>query len=263
MSNGGRAPVELLFLGTGTSAGVPMIGCDCETCTSNDPRDRRTRCSVVLSYGNTRVLVDATPELRLQSVWHGVKRIDAVVFTHGHADHILGLDDLRRFNAVKQGPLDVWASDATHATLRQTFGYAWKVPDPASRLFRPHLLPRVIDGPFEIEGRTWQPIELSHGGMPVLGFRVGDLAYCTDVSEIPPASMEQLRDLDVLVLDGLQWRKHPTHFTVEEALAVVEELKPRRTWLTHMSHGVKHERDEEKLPPGVAFAYDGLVVESR
>jgi phosphoribosyl 1,2-cyclic phosphate phosphodiesterase len=259
----GKDDVELLFLGTGTSAGVPMIGCDCETCTSTDPRDNRTRCSVVISYSGpggepVSVLVDTTPELRIQAVANKLRKIDALVFTHAHADHLMGLDDVRRFNSIRRGPLDAWADEATHATLAKVFTYAFREPDPDSALYRPHLVPRTIDGPFEIGGRTWTPVLMIHGDMPVLGFRVDDLAYCTDVSEIPPASMDLLRGLDVLVLDALQFRKHPTHFTVEEALAIVADLKPRRTYFTHMSHGVLHARDEPKLPEGVRFAYDGL-----
>src|SRR5688572_4753186 len=172
--------IELLFLGTGTSAGVPMIGCHCDVCTSPDPKDQRTRPSVVISQDDTRVLVDTSPELRLQCVANDVHKIEAVVYTHFHADHVMGLDDLRRFNAVKGGPLDVWADDATIDMLMKPFAYAFTEPSPESRLFRPHLIHRRIRGPFEIAGETWTPLPLLHGGMPVLGFRVGALAYCTD-----------------------------------------------------------------------------------
>lgn len=315
----GDSSVELLFLGTGTSAGVPMIGCECQTCTSRDPRDNRTRCSVVISYpaqppnhappgaspehvrhaastgpvpddaprqirlspenanrpaaaamaretpeeaALARVLVDTTPELRIQAVANNLRRIDAIVYTHAHADHVMGLDDVRRFNSVKRGPLDVWADAETHETLAGVFRYAFREPDPDSALYRPHLNPRIIDGPFEIGGQIWTPVPLIHGEARVLGFRVGDLAYCTDASEVPGQSMELLQDLDVLVLDALQHRKHPTHLTVAEALKLVAELKPRRTYFTHMSHGVLHARDEANLPPGVFFAYDGLRVRS-
>jgi phosphoribosyl 1,2-cyclic phosphate phosphodiesterase len=252
--------VELLFLGSGTSAGVPMIGCDCAVCTSRDPNDKRTRASVVISYDNCRVLVDTTPELRLQCVANDVKRIDAIVYTHAHADHIMGLDDARRFNALKHGPLDVWADDRTAASLRQCFGYAFVEPHPDQKLFRPHLIPRRIDGPFEIGGRTWTPIPLMHGTMPVLGFRVGKLAYCTDVSAIPESSFELMKDLDVLVLDALQHKSHYTHFTLAQAREAAERIGARQTWFTHIAHGLPHAETNESLPPHQRLAYDGLRI---
>ena len=257
--------LELLFLGTGTSAGVPMIGCDCAVCTSTDPRDKRTRPSVVISYGahdaRTRVLIDTTPELRLQALATGLGRIDAVVFTHAHADHIMGLDDVRRFNTIKQGPLDVWASPATHGTLRNVFGYAFREPDPAMRLFRPHLVPRDITGPFDIAGVRWTPVPLLHGRMPVYGYRVGGIAYCTDVSEIPEASFELLRGLDVLVLDALQHTKHSTHFTLEEAVAASKRIGARRTYFTHIAHGLGDAETNKALLSTMQLAHDGLIVQ--
>lgn len=252
--------VELLFLGTGTSAGVPMIGCKCDVCTSTDPRDKRTRPSVVISYGNTRVLVDTTPELRLQAIANGVDRIDAIVWTHGHADHIMGLDDVRRFNYIKGGPLDSWADAKTHATLDRCFGYAFKAPDPEMTLFRPHLVRRSIEGPFEINGVRWTPIPLFHGDMPVLGFRVGRLAYCTDVSRIPDESFALLRDLDVLVLDALQYKKHLTHFSVEQAIEAARRIGAAQTYFTHIAHSLPHEITNRGLPEGMRLAFDGQTV---
>ena len=252
--------VELLFLGTGTSAGVPMIGCKCDVCTSADPRDKRTRPSVVISYDNIRVLVDTTPELRLQCVANGVDRIDALVFTHGHADHIMGLDDVRRFNYVKGGPLDAWADVRTHKILDRCFGYALKEPEPQMKVFRPHLVRRVIEGPFEIGGARWTPVPLMHGDMPVLGFRVGNLAYCTDVSFIPDASFDLLQDLDVLVLDALQYKRHVTHFSVEEAIEAARRIGARQTLFTHIAHSLPHELTNRALPEGMRLAYDGQVV---
>jgi phosphoribosyl 1,2-cyclic phosphate phosphodiesterase len=218
------------------------------------------RPSVVISYGGTRVLVDATPELRLQCVANGVDMIDAVVVTHGHADHIMGTDDLRRFNALKKGPLDVWADERTHEALARCFGYAFKEPDPEMKVFRPHLVPRKIEGAFEIGGREWVPVRLFHGELPILGFRVGRLAYCTDVNRIPEESFELLKDLDVLVLDALQYKKHTTHFTVEEALAAAGRIGAKRTFFTHIAHALGHEATNARLPGDVRLAFDGLRV---
>jgi phosphoribosyl 1,2-cyclic phosphate phosphodiesterase len=252
--------VELLFLGTGTSAGVPMIGCSCAVCTSSDPSDKRMRPSVVISYGNTRVLVDTTPELRLQCVNNHVDRIDAVVFTHAHADHIMGLDDVRRFNAVKQGALDVWADEQTHSALDRIFGYAFREPRSEQKVFRPHLLARRIEGPFEIEGVKWTPVKLFHGELPVLGFRVGKIAYCTDVSRIPEESWGLLQGLDVLVLDALQHKKHVTHFNVEEAVEAARRIGARQTLFTHIAHQLSHAQTNAELPEGMRLAFDGERV---
>ncbi|MBC7784695.1 MAG: MBL fold metallo-hydrolase [Burkholderiales bacterium] len=254
--------LQLLFLGSGTSAGVPMIGCKCAVCASTDPHDHRTRPSVVIDYNGKRILVDTTPELRLQCLANKVESIDAVVYTHGHADHIMGLDDVRRFNAIRQGPLDIWADAPTHETLTRCFGYAFREPDPSERVFRPHLIRRQIEGRFEIEGVTWTPIPLLHGRMPVLGFRVGAMAYCTDVSEVPESSYEHLYNLDVLVIDALAWHEHPTHLSIDQALRVVDRVKPQRTYFTHIAHGLAHAATNQKLPSGVQLAHDGLLVEA-
>ena len=259
------ADLQLLFLGTGTSAGVPMIGCDCAVCTSPDPRDKRTRPSVVFTYGppdaRTRVLVDTTPELRLQALATNLRCVDAVVFTHAHADHVMGLDDVRRFNTIKRGPLDVWASPDTHAALHKIFGYAFREPDPAMKLFRPHLVPRDIDGPFDIAGVRWTPVPLLHGRMPVNGYRVGGIAYCTDVSEIPEPSFDLLRDLDVLVLGALQHTKHSTHFTLEEAVDAANRIGAKQTYFTHIAHGLGDAETNAALPPTMQLAHDGLIVQ--
>ena len=249
--------VELLFLGTGTSAGIPMIGCHCEVCSSTDPHDKRFRPSVLISSGETKVLVDTTPELRLQCIANRIDMIDAVVMTHAHADHLMGLDDVRRFNALRNGPLDVWAEPATHEAMQRCFGYAFQKPSPDLKVFRPHLIPRVIDGPFQIGPMTWQPIRLFHGKMPVLGFRVGSIAYCTDVNRIPDESWPLLENLDLLVLDALQFNAHTTHFSLEQALEVVDRVKPKQARFTHIAHALGHEAVNATLPPHVQLAYDG------
>ena len=254
MSSG---PIEVLFLGSGTSAGIPMIGCKCRVCRSTDLRDKRMRASVVISYENAKVLIDVGPELRLQCIANDVDWIDSVVMTHAHADHIMGLDDLRRFNAIRQGPLDVWMDESTSRGVEKCFGYCFNSnPDP--RVFRPQLVDRRITGPFEIAGMMWTPIPLIHGDAPILGFRVGNVAYCTDASEIPDAAWPLLEGLDLLVLDALQPKKHPTHLTIDEALAVVDRVKPKQTYFTHMSHQVMHAEIDPTLPAHVRLAYDGL-----
>lgn len=258
MSN--SLPIELTFLGSGTSAGVPMIGCHCPVCTSTDPRDKRTRASVVVRYGNTSVLIDATPELRLQCVANDINWIDSVVLTHAHADHIMGMDDLRRFNSIRNGPLDVWMDEETSGTVRTCFGYCFKEQLEVG-VFRPQLVERRIAGPFEIGELAWTPIPIYHGKATILGFRIGRLAYCTDASGIPESTWPLLEGLDVLVVDALQERKHPTHFTIAEALAVVDRVKPRRTVFTHMSHSVMHATASTQLPAGVELAVDGLRIE--
>jgi phosphoribosyl 1,2-cyclic phosphate phosphodiesterase len=255
--------LEVLFLGTGTSAGVPMIGCHCPVCSSTDPRDHRDRPSVCISYGQARVIVDTTPELRLQCIRHSIDMIDAVVYTHAHADHMMGLDDIRRFNALKAGPLDVYADERTFAALNRCFGYAFREPEPELKVFRPHLIHRDIKGPFEIGGITWTPIPLLHGAMPILGFRVGHLAYCTDVSEIPESSYDLLNDLDVLVLDALQHKKHTTHFSLEEACAAAERIGARQTLFTHIAHAMPHAATNATLPAHLQLAYDGQRVTAR
>ena len=255
--------VELLFLGTGTSAGVPMIGCSCEVCRSNDTRDKRMRPSVVISYGGSRVLVDTTPELRLQCITHDVQSIDAIVYTHAHADHIMGLDDVRRFNAIRGGPLDVWGDAKTHATLSRCFGYAFQEPSPEPTVFRPYLIPRTIENSFDIGGVRWTAIPLFHGDMPILGFRVGRLAYCTDVSKIPESSFDLLRDLDVLVLDALQPQRHTTHFSLEEAIDAATRIGARQTLFMHIAHKMAHEATNKMLPPNMQLAFDGQRTTAR
>jgi phosphoribosyl 1,2-cyclic phosphate phosphodiesterase len=255
--------IELLFLGTGTSAGVPMIGCHCEVCSSTDPHDHRDRPSVCISYGGKRIIVDTSPELRLQCIRHSINMIDAVVYTHAHADHIMGLDDLRRFNALSNNSLDVWADERTFKALDKCFGYAFEEPDPAIKMFRPRLKKRVIEGPFELEGDIWTPIPLLHGDMPILGFRIGHMAYCTDVSTIPESSFDLLRDLDVAVLDALQHKKHSTHFSLEEAIEAARRIGAKQTLFTHIAHALGHETTNKTLPEGMRLAFDGQRVTAR
>jgi phosphoribosyl 1,2-cyclic phosphate phosphodiesterase len=255
--------IQLLLLGTGTSAGVPMIGCHCDVCSSNDPRDHRDRPAAMVSYDGFNILIDTTPELRLQCIRHRVDMIEAVVYTHAHADHIMGMDDLRRFNAMKKGPIDIWADAATHEALGKCFYYAFEDPPAEIKIFRPILNRRLIEGPFQIAGRTWTPIPLIHGEQQILGFRIGHLAYCTDVSRIPDSSFGSLKDLDVLILDALQHRPHYTHFSLSQAIDAATWIGARLTLFTHIAHALGHEATNRTLPPNMRLGYDGERVTAR
>ncbi|MBC8105669.1 MAG: MBL fold metallo-hydrolase [Anaerolineae bacterium] len=252
--------IELIMLGTGTSAGIPMIGCHCSVCESTDPHDKRSRPSALVSYDDLRIVIDTSPELRLQCIANRIDMIHTVVFTHAHADHVMGLDDVRRFNAISGQPIDIWANEQTHAAVGRCFDYAFLPPHEGPRVFRPQLTKRVIDGPFRIGSQAWIPIPLVHGEWPVLGFRVGGLAYCTDVSAIPEDSWSLLRDLDVLVLDALQIKKHPAHFNLEEAVDAAKRIGAGVTLFTHIAHGMAHAATNATLPANMRLAFDGERV---
>jgi len=251
--------IELTFLGTGTSNGIPVIGCDCAVCTSSDPRNHRGRTSAVVRYGGHTILIDTATELRLQALATGLKQIDAVLFTHAHADHTGGFDDLRRFNEIAGRHLPVYASPETARALRERFAYAF-VDQYTFYGGKPDLTLTVVEGPFSLFGLEVVPIPVEHGRMSVTGYRFGPLAYVTDAKRIPPSSLALLRDLDILVINALRERPHPTHMSLSEAVAVVEELRPRAAYLVHLSHELSHERAESLLPPGIAVAYDGLRI---
>jgi phosphoribosyl 1,2-cyclic phosphate phosphodiesterase len=252
--------MRVTLLGTGTSHGVPMISCSCAVCRSTDPRDKRTRPSIVVSYEHgPNVLVDTSPELRLQLVATGITRIDAVLFTHSHADHIHGIDDLRRFNEWLSGGVPVYAAPSVLADIRTRFPYIFAHGGQLGGGI-PSLELHSIEGPFDLDGRRIVPIPVWHGTLPVLGFRFGAFAYVTDCSRIPPASLEALRGLDVLVLDALRRKPHPTHFSLAEAIVVAQELCPRRTYLTHLTHDISHREISAQLPPGIKLGYDGLEI---
>lgn len=253
--------VRLTILGSGTSHGVPMIGCDCAVCSSPDPRDRRTRCSAVFAWADGAILIDTSPELRLQCVSAGITRVDAVFFTHYHADHVVGLDDLRRFNALLRRELSLYADAATIARLRRMFDYAFTT-DPDYPSAKPDLRAVELRGPVQVGGRTVTPIPYWHGKLPVLGFRVGNVAYCPDCSAIPDESRPLLEGLDVLVLGALRHRPHPTHFTLAQAVDEAQRIAARRTWFTHIAHELPHAQTCDELPAGMALAHDGLVIES-
>lgn len=251
--------MQITFLGTGTSHGVPVIACDCEVCRSTDPRNSRTRTSVYVADGETRVLIDAGPEFRLQCLANNVQRVDAVLLTHSHADHILGLDDLRRFNHLQAGLVPVYGDDDTLDRVRQVFAYAFE--DTQVGGGKPQLDLRPLDGQLTIGDLTVQPMRVLHGEVPVVAYRMGRFAYVTDTSEIPPETLEQLSGLHTLVIDALRYRPHVTHLSIAQAVEVVQQLEPHRAYLTHMTHDVEYSRLRAELPDGIEPAYDGLVIE--
>ena len=237
-----------------------MIGCDCAVCTSDDPRDRRSRASILIEFDDRIVLVDTGPELRLQCVANNVRRLHAVLYTHHHADHVTGLDDLRRFNWIMGERLKCYGMPTTLDALRRMFPYVFQDdPDYPSHKPQLELIP-IGDGPFELLGRTIVPVPLLHGTMPVLGFRVGRFAYCTDCSEIPESSLDMLTDLDVLILDALRPRPHPTHLSLEQAVEMAQRIGARQTFFTHIAHAMGHAETNATLPESMALAFDGQVI---
>lgn len=256
------APGRVTFLGTGTSQGVPQIACDCAVCRSTDPRDTRLRPSIFLEVpGRAHILVDTTPDFRQQALNYGIRRLDAVLFTHSHADHILGLDDIRRFNFLQGGPIPCYANGFAWDIIKRSFYYAF---DGLPRLGGgvPQVdVHEVAAEPFIAAGLRIVPVPLWHGRMPILGFRFGNFAYLTDTNRIPDESWELIAGVEVLVLDALRDEPHTTHFTVAEALEAIARAAPRRAYLTHMTHDLGYAETSARLPAGVELAYDGLVLD--
>lgn len=256
--------MKLTFLGTGTSFGVPVVGCDCETCTSSDPRDRRTRHGALLELEGGRLLVDTPPELRLQLLRAGVDSVDAVWFTHVHADHVHGIDDVRIFT-VRRGDMDAYVASEYRSTIERHFQYIFDDQfQPPEGSSKPRIRLHAFDVGERVDllGRGFSPVRVPHGGCHTYGFRVGDLGYVTDAKSLPPEARATLEGVDVLVLNALWFGKpHPSHFNVEEAVEVARSLGARRTYLTHLTHKVRQAELDARLPDGVFGAYDGLTVE--
>lgn len=256
--------MRLTFLGTGTSFGVPQIGCDCAVCRSTDPRDKRTRSGAVIEIEGSTILIDTPPELRLQLITGGFTRIDAVLYTHEHADHINGIDDLRIFSVRQRQPLPLYGPEETLDRLRSSFNYIF---DDSVRPYEGTSKPRLTlhrvepERPLRIAGVEVLPLAFQHGHVRVFGYRLGRLAYLTDIKEVLPAERDRLLGLEVLVLNALWWRPHPTHLSITEAIATARELGARRTYLTHLTHETGHAELETQLPAGIFPAYDGLTVE--
>lgn len=250
--------MNVTFLGTGTSHGVPMIGCDCPVCRSDDPKDKRTRCSALVEANGASLLIDTPPELRIQVLREDVRHIDAVLFTHAHADHVFGLDDVRRFNDLGGKSMPCYGNAATLATVRQAFEYVFVPTQQGGG--KPSLDLMPVDHEFIVNGVEVQPVKVMHGKLHILGYRIGGFAYLTDVSRIPEHSMDTLANLDVLVIGVIRHQPHETHFCVPEALEVVARLKPKRAFFTHIAHKLGHKETNASLPPHIRLAYDGLRI---
>lgn len=251
-----------MFLGTGTSHGIPVIGCACPVCRSSDTRDRRTRCSAILGLPEGNLLIDTPPELRLQFVAQGIGVAHAVMFTHAHADHLFGVDDLRIFGEYLGHDIPTYCDEAVERRLRKVLDYAFD-PQLDKRYAGgvPRLaIHRITAEPMFILGSQVTPIPLSHGHLQIYGYRIGNLAYCTDTNRIPDESFRLLEGLDTLILDCLRYRPHPTHFALDEALNTARRIAAKRTYFTHMCHDLAHEATNRALPPGIELAYDGLAI---
>ncbi len=254
---GYKKKVKITFLGTGTSYGIPVIGCNCPTCTSSDPRDQRTRSSVLIEEGNANLLIDVTPEFRLQAVRTGINRVDAVLITHPHSDHIGGFDDIRPLCRKKAMP--VFGNEYTIDELRKRFDYIFRKTQEGGG--KPKVLLEVIEGkPFRAGGVQVQPVPVFHGNLEITAYRIGPFAYVTDCSEMPPESVNLLKGCRVLVINGLRYRYHPTHLNIAGALEYIQRIKPERAFITHLCHDIPHQQLVKELPSGTAPARDGLEV---
>jgi phosphoribosyl 1,2-cyclic phosphate phosphodiesterase len=249
----------LTVLGSGTSMGVPTLGCDCRVCTSSDPHDRRTRPSILLEYNGHVVLIDTTPDFREQAIREKIRRLDAVIYTHSHADHIMGLDDVRPLSFRRQEKIPLYAHPQTSAAISAVFRYVFD-PDP-DYMTLPRVELRTINGALDLFGARFVPVRLEHGKAEIHGYRFGQAAYLTDFSGIPEESMAALQTLDILFLDALRHRPHPTHSNVENSLKLVERLRPRSAFFTHIAHDLPHQETNATLPAGVRLAHDGLKLE--
>lgn len=253
-----EAQLKLTILGSGTSTGVPVLGCQCAVCLSGEPRNQRTRCSVFLEWAGHKVLIDTATDFRLQALRERIDRVDAVLFTHAHADHVHGIDDLRTFTLRSGHAIPVYASGGELDRIAGLFSYIFT--DAEAPGYRPRLTVNEVDGPFELFGQVVTPIPLVHGAGESLGYRIGPLAYVVDCSAISSSSMALLDGVEVMVIDALRFRKHESHFSISEAIDVAQKLNVSRTVLTHLTHDIDYQRHAAGLPDGVEFAYDGQVL---
>jgi len=252
--------MEITFLGTGTSHGVPQIGCKCEVCTSKFHKNKRTRSSILIKNNSQSILVDTSTDFRFQAIKNKIEKIDAILYTHFHADHVHGIDDLRMFNEIQGGALPIYGNNLTIKMLKEMFPYIFCG---AIQLGggMPSLSPYVTEEEFEISGLKILPIKAFHGKLEISGYRINDFAYLTDCSFIPDESMEKLHDLKLLVLGALRYRKHPTHFTLDEACEIIAKLRPEKAYLTHIAHDLEHRKVNQELPKNIKLAFDGMKLE--
>ncbi len=253
--------MRITFLGTGASGGVPIINCDCAVCRSANPKNKRLRSSVMIEINDKFLLIDTTPDMRQQFLRKRFPRIDAILYTHAHADHVFGLDEVRRFNYLTKKRIPAYGNAQTMERLTTVFNYAFQPPEIEIVKGIPNLSPHVIEGPTVIEGIEVIPIPLVHNELTIFGYRIGNFAYCTDVNHIPAASYNLLNNLDVLVLDALREKRHPSHFSLGEAITEARKIGARQTYFTHISHILDHDRHGQMLPKNMAFAYDELELE--
>jgi phosphoribosyl 1,2-cyclic phosphate phosphodiesterase len=252
--------MQLTMLGVGSSAGTPMVGCSCATCTSNNPRNKRTRCSSLITlYSGENILIDTGPDLRIQSLRENIQRVDAVLYTHTHADHLHGIDDLRAFCQIQRKQIPLYAKEDAVAHITQKFGYVLREPSDYWDL--PVLRIETIRGPFELFGMQITPIPVLHGRGQILGYRIGNFAYMTDVSEIPESSVALLEGLDLVLLDCLREESHPTHINIEQSLKYIGRIKAKRSYMIHMTHELEYTSLSNKLPKDVFVGYDGLKLD--
>jgi len=251
--------MRVTFLGSGTSGGVPVIACDCDVCMSDNPKNKRLRSSILIESDDQYILVDTSPDLRQQLLRCPIPRVDAILYTHAHADHIFGMDELRRFNYLHKIRIPAYAHEQTAEKLRMIFDYAFHEGD--LRPGVPNLSLHVVKDVFDVNSVSVTAIPLLHGNQEIFGYRIGNFAYCTDVNQIPDESYALLQGLDILVLDALREKPHPTHFSLEPAIEQAEKIGAKKNWFTHISHILDHERHGELLPETCAFAYDGLSFE--
>lgn len=250
--------MEITFLGTGTSHGVPVITCDCAVCRSSNYKNKRTRSSLWVRKGKTSILIDTATEFRLQALQAQIQKVDGVLYTHCHADHVFGFDDLRVFSKLTKKSIPVYGNEPTIRELREVFSYVFRETQAGGG--KPEVETIIIDGPLQIGDIRVQPIPIFHGALPILGYRLGSLAYLTDCSYIPPESIELLQSLDTLILGVVRYEPHSTHMHVQQALELVQKLQVKRTYFTHISHLLEHEKTDRNLPPMVCMAYDGLEI---